>query len=721
MDGSSNELRFYEGSNYVGFEAPSLSGDQIWVLPTADGSSDQVLSTNGSGTLSWSDVSATTVGTLTGASPLVLEGSTSDDFETTLSVTDPTADRTLTFPNVNGTFLTTGNMSSITTTGTVTSGEWTGTAIADAYVANDLTVSGGSIDNTVIGASSKAAASVTSLNANGTLSLDGSSNELRFYEGSNYVGFEAPSLGGDQIWVLPASDGTSNQVLSTNGSGTLSWATTSSSTVTITDNENTSEDNALVFTSGGNQAGGTFGLESDGDATYNPSTGIITATGFNGSLTGTLQTAAQGNVTSLGTLTTLTVDNITTNGTTIGHTDDLDLMTLTSGNVTFTGTTVLPGVDINGGAIDGATIGANSPGTAIFSSVDVSGGSGVTLSNDETITNSVDGTVLINGELSSGTGSGAGVFKSNGNQDVTLKTGNGTTGSITIVDGGNQNISISPNGSGSVIVSTDLDIEGSGGLILQNDETITNTSNGTIDITAATTKLSGDLNVIDDEEIILGTDSNISIQYDENGKDALEIKANVEAADLQITLKADQGDDASDMWQLKVADNGGVLSLGNDIASQNTFVDLVTITPHATATSSEVTVVGQLGYKSKTASVGTTTLTSAQSGAVIMQSTNSAVVTLPATVAGLKYTIVWTGTAGQTFNISPNSSDKIIGSIVDVADGNIVTASNSGAGTDDKDLQLDSGSQVGDRVTLVGDGNDGWIIIEAVGSWSFQS
>ena len=71
-------------------------------------------------------------------------------------------------------------------------------------------------------------------------------------------------------------------------------------------------------------------------------------------------------------------------------------------------------------------------------------------------------------------------------------------------------------------------------------------------------------------------------------------------------------------------------------------IDVVTITPHATATSSEVTVVGQLGYKSKTASVGTTTLTSAQSGSVIMQSTNSAVVTLPATVAGLKYTIVWT-------------------------------------------------------------------------------
>ena len=207
--------------------------------------------------------------------------------------------------------------------------------------------------------------------------------------------------------------------------------------MTITDNENTSENNALVFTSGGNVSGGTFGLESDGDATYNPSTGVITATGFSGSLTGTLQTAAQGNVTSLGTLTTLTVDNITTNGTNIGHTDDLDLIALASNSVTFTGTTVIPTADVNGGNIDGAAIGASSPSTAIFTSADITGSSGVILENDETITNSVDGTILINGEVSSGTGSASGVFKSNGNQDVKLETGNGNTGSITITDGSN--------------------------------------------------------------------------------------------------------------------------------------------------------------------------------------------------------------------------------------------------------------------------------------------
>jgi len=57
-----------------------------------------------------------------------------------------------------------------------------------------------------------------------------------------------------------------------------------------------------------------------------------------GTLTGTLATAAQGSVTSLGTLTTLTVDNVITNGTTIGHTDDTDLMTLADGALTVAGT-----------------------------------------------------------------------------------------------------------------------------------------------------------------------------------------------------------------------------------------------------------------------------------------------------------------------------------------------------------------------------------------------
>ena len=125
--------------------------------------------------------------------------------------------------------------------------------------------------------------------------------------------------------------------------GTASTATVAT-TVTISDNESTNEDNAIIFTSGGDIDGGNIGLESDGDLTYNPSTGRLTAT----QLSGTLQTAAQANVTSLGTLTTLTVDNVIVNGTTIGHTDDTDLITLADGVATVAGEVSMTTLDIGG-------------------------------------------------------------------------------------------------------------------------------------------------------------------------------------------------------------------------------------------------------------------------------------------------------------------------------------------------------------------------------------
>lgn len=49
------EMRFYDvgSSHYTGFEAPALTGNQIYVLPTADGSANDTLMTDGAGTLSW--------------------------------------------------------------------------------------------------------------------------------------------------------------------------------------------------------------------------------------------------------------------------------------------------------------------------------------------------------------------------------------------------------------------------------------------------------------------------------------------------------------------------------------------------------------------------------------------------------------------------------------------------------------------------------------------
>ena len=56
----------------------------------------------------------------------------------------------------------------------------------------------------------------------------GSTGEIRFqdlsHSGTNYVGFKAPdSLNSSIIWTLPSSPGVSGSILSTNGSGALTW------------------------------------------------------------------------------------------------------------------------------------------------------------------------------------------------------------------------------------------------------------------------------------------------------------------------------------------------------------------------------------------------------------------------------------------------------------------------------------------------------------------
>lgn len=61
---------------------------------------------------------------------------------------------------------------------------------------------------------------------------------------------------------------------------------TLATTLTISDNEATAENNAVLFTSGGDLDGGNLGIESDGDFYYNPSTGTASATHFSGEIEG---------------------------------------------------------------------------------------------------------------------------------------------------------------------------------------------------------------------------------------------------------------------------------------------------------------------------------------------------------------------------------------------------------------------------------------------------
>jgi len=75
---NTKELRFYDNGNYVGFEAPALAADQIWVLPSADGGAGEGLSTDGVGNLSWTSFPDEKVGVDSGAAAGYL-GAAGDD------------------------------------------------------------------------------------------------------------------------------------------------------------------------------------------------------------------------------------------------------------------------------------------------------------------------------------------------------------------------------------------------------------------------------------------------------------------------------------------------------------------------------------------------------------------------------------------------------------------------------------------------------------------
>jgi hypothetical protein len=131
-------------------------------------------------------------------------------------------------------------------------------------------------------------------------------------------------------------DGTANIAVA------LSAVATEATNVTASANNSTDETVYPTFVDG---ATGTQGVETDTGLTYNPSTGVLTATQFtgnvNGNLTGTLQTASQTNITAVGTIatgtwegTTVAVDQGGTGATTLNNL--ITLGTHTTGNYAAT-------------------------------------------------------------------------------------------------------------------------------------------------------------------------------------------------------------------------------------------------------------------------------------------------------------------------------------------------------------------------------------------------
>jgi hypothetical protein len=103
--------------------------------------------------------------------------------------------------------------------------------------------------------------------------------DLRFADAdsSNWVAFQAPATVSSNItWTLPAVDGSSGQFLSTNASGTLSWA---SGSLSLSDQTSSASTHYPLITTASSGTVTSANVSST-KFTFQPSTGTLSATIF---------------------------------------------------------------------------------------------------------------------------------------------------------------------------------------------------------------------------------------------------------------------------------------------------------------------------------------------------------------------------------------------------------------------------------------------------------
>ncbi len=255
-----NDASLRPAVGIVGSKSASASGQSVEVIVVGVLSGWSSLSENGSGYLSetaaavtqsapsyaqilgfainttdylincrsYFDTSAiTSLGVLSGASPIILEGATADDYETTIAVTDPTADNTVTLADGAGTVM----LSSLATNAVDAANAVTGAsnglvyegATADDYETT-ITATDPTADRTVTLPDAGGTAMLSSLATNGAdaaNAVTGASNGL-VYEGATADDYEttvtATDPTADRTITLPDAGGTAMlSSLATNG------------------------------------------------------------------------------------------------------------------------------------------------------------------------------------------------------------------------------------------------------------------------------------------------------------------------------------------------------------------------------------------------------------------------------------------------------------------------------------------------------------------------
>ena len=359
--------------------------------------------------------------------------------------------------------------------------------------------------------------------------------EIRIYEdtdnGNHYTGFKAGNNTASVAYTLPLADGTSDFKLTTDGSGVLSW--TASHLPTSADGQAlgsaTLEWSDLFLADSSTIQ---FGADQDVTLTHLPDAGIMLNTTMQlrfrdsaisigspadgdldinaddeielnstlidvngnldvsgtivsaGTISGTLATAAQGNVTSLGTLTALTVDDVAVDGKVItmtGSTDDTFTTTVAANGATSLVTVDTAGAAANLQITADGTVDIDSAGVLTLDSgaaINIEPASGSAILLDGTISvdagvvtgaTSITSTAFVGGLTGNVTGNASGTALTVTQAAQTAITSLGTLTTLTVDDITINGSTISDGGDFTLDVEGDINLDANGADIVFKD------------------------------------------------------------------------------------------------------------------------------------------------------------------------------------------------------------------------------------------------------------
>ena len=356
---------------------------------------------------------------------LVFEGSTDDGFETVLTVVNPTADNTITLPNVTGTVVTTGD------NGTVTSG-----MILDGTIGNAEINSSADIEVSKLGAGAANTVLVTDFTGNTvqfatSLNLTGSVTANAGFTTSGTTAFNAGFSASSSAFQVANVTGN----VSTTGTLGVSGLTSLDGGINVDDAFTVTDSNGNVTTTGTLAVSGLASLDGGIDVD-----GAFTVADSNGntSTTGTLGVSGLASLDG-----GINVDDAFSVADTTGNISSTGALNV-SGNITSSGTLNTTGLaSLDGGIdVDGAFTVANTSGnintTGTLSASGLAsfdGGidaDGVFTVQDGTGNIETSGTITASGNISSG-----------GNLlPLADNTGNVGTNALTWADGRFTNLTI---------------------------------------------------------------------------------------------------------------------------------------------------------------------------------------------------------------------------------------------------------------------------------------